>query len=138
MGCQQYWQQRLDREWHARHPDYEVERRLRRLRERLEQSKEPGEVVRQEEEPIRRLPAAEVKDALGTKGLAILVILGRLVSRPLQKEIEGGAEATQKPNSHRSAAQAAQSEETSGGQAGCWRERAEKPETRNYVTRKIL
>jgi hypothetical protein len=38
-----------------------------------------GEIVRREEAPLCALPADEVKEQFGTEGLAILVILGRLM-----------------------------------------------------------
>lgn len=87
--CQRYWQRFVDREWHARHPEYDVERRLRGLRERLERSREPSDVVRQERPPLCRLPADEVREEFGTNGLAVLVILGRLVCAHSQEERMG-------------------------------------------------
>lgn len=79
--CQRRRQRDADRKWHEQHPDYDVERRLRVLRERLERSEDPCEVVRGEAEPMCRLPADVVQEEFGVQGLAILVVLGRLTSR---------------------------------------------------------
>jgi hypothetical protein len=58
---------------------YDVDRRLRILGERLRRCRDPGEVVQQEIEPLCRLPADSVESEFGRGGLAILVMLGRLV-----------------------------------------------------------
>lgn len=78
-GCQKRWHREGNREWHARHPDYDVARRLRLLKERLQRCGDVGEVVRQEVPPVCALPADEVKEQFGNDGLAILVILARLM-----------------------------------------------------------
>jgi hypothetical protein len=85
--CQNRRHQEADAQWHARHPDYDVARRLRALRERLERCRDPGEVVRQELPRLSALPAEEVREELGGNGLAILVILARLVRHPSQDEM---------------------------------------------------
>jgi hypothetical protein len=78
-----------DREWHARHPDYDVGRRLRVLRERLEGSGDIGDVVRDESPPVCALPADEVQEEFGNNGLAILVVMARLLSRHSQDAKSG-------------------------------------------------
>ena len=65
-----------------------MERRLQRLKERLQQSDEPDGVIRQERPPVCRLPAYETRKKFGLDGLAILVVFGRVVcGRPAE---EGG------------------------------------------------
>lgn len=78
-GCQKRWHQEVDRAWHARHPEYDVARRLQVLKERLQRSGDASKVVRKEVPPVCGLPADEVKEQFGTDGLAILVILARLI-----------------------------------------------------------
>lgn len=77
--CQERRHREGDDAWHARHPDYDVARRLRTLKDRLLRSGDAAEVVRKEEPPVCALPADEVKEQFGTDGLAILVILARLM-----------------------------------------------------------
>jgi len=68
-----------DRGWHDRNSDYDVERRLSRLKERLEQAAEAGRVVKQERPPLCRLPAEHAVEEFGVGRLAVLLILGRLL-----------------------------------------------------------
>jgi len=79
--CQERRHREGDDAWHARHPDYDVARRLRTLKDRLLRSGDVAEVVRREEPPVCALPADEVKEQFGTDGLAILVILARLLRK---------------------------------------------------------
>jgi hypothetical protein len=78
-----------DHKWHQRHPDYDVGRRLRALKDRLERSSDAGDVVRAESPPVCALPADEVQEEFGTNGLAILVVMARLLSRRSQDERRG-------------------------------------------------
>jgi hypothetical protein len=86
-GCQAARQRASDRDWHDRNPDYDIDRRLRALQNRLEQAADPGEVIRREPEPLRRLPAEATREALSVPGVAILVVFGRLLVRGSQEEI---------------------------------------------------
>jgi hypothetical protein len=79
--CQEERHRRADCDWHAQHPEYDVARRLRALRERLERCEEVAEVVRGESPPVCALPSDEVQEELGTNGLAILMITARLLSQ---------------------------------------------------------
>ena len=46
-------------------------------------------MVRRESEPGRQLPVDEVQEALGTRGLVILVFVMRLLSREAQDAMRG-------------------------------------------------
>jgi hypothetical protein len=85
--CRRQRHRDTDRSWHQRHPDYDTERRLRALKELIEATTDPSEVVRREPDPGRRLPADVVQDAIGVQGLVIAVFLVRLLRRHAQDAI---------------------------------------------------
>lgn len=79
---------------------------MRELQRRV-QAAGAGEVLRHEPEPGRRLPVAEVQDAIGVQGLVILVFFARLLGRHSQDAIRSqlGGSPPEIRNSPRGAAQ---------------------------------
>jgi len=84
--CQRQRHRDADRRWHARNPDYDTDRRLVALAERLKSSGTPEEEMRREPEPVRRLPVDAGQEAFGLDGLAYLVLLARILARHSQDE----------------------------------------------------
>jgi hypothetical protein len=105
--CQKKRHAEADRRWREHNPDYDAGRRLRELQRRVQAAGGAGEVLRHEPEPGRRLPVAELQDAIGVQGLVILAFFARLLGRHAQDTIRSqlGGSPREIRNSPRGAAQ---------------------------------
>ena len=84
--CKQRRHQRMDRAWHARHPEYDAERRWSA---RVAKAKAAGVAKTSLPGPLRSgLPLVVVQDAMGPEAAEIIGQIARLGQRVAQDAIE--------------------------------------------------
>jgi hypothetical protein len=81
--CRRARHRRVDRDWHARHPDYD---RGRRWQKKQEQAEENGAPSRPETPPLSGVPLDVAQDAMGLQAVVIILELAKVLVRHAQDE----------------------------------------------------